>query len=53
MDSDVYRLQYRKSFIQNIKKLVKEDRLDKRLLDFDLNKLSNALKLEEIKSLNT
>ena len=29
----------------NIKKLVKEDRLDKRLLDFDLQKLSEAIKI--------
>lgn len=49
VDSDAFRLQYRKSFIQNIKKLVKEDRLDKRLLDFDLNKLSNALKIRRDK----
>ena len=45
VDSDTFNLQYRKSFIQNIKKLVKEDRLDKRLLDFDLQKLSEAIKI--------
>ena len=49
VDSDAFRLQYRKSFIQNIKKLVKEDRLDKRLLEFDLNQLSNALKIRRDK----
>ncbi len=45
VDSDVFNLQYRKSFVQNIKKLVKEGRLDKRLLDFDLSKLSEALRI--------
>ncbi|MDC1022742.1 ribonucleotide reductase N-terminal alpha domain-containing protein [bacterium] len=45
VNSDTFKLQYRKSFIQNIKKLVKLDRLDKRLLDFDLIKLSEALKI--------
>ena len=43
VDSDVYALQYRKSFIQNIKVLAKSDRLDKKLLSFDLKKLSDAL----------
>ena len=45
VDSDIFRLQYRKAFIQNIKKLVKENRLSKSLLDFDLKKLSEALKI--------
>jgi len=45
VDSDTFKLQYRKSFIQNIKKLVKDKRLDKRLLDFDLPKLSEAIKI--------
>ena len=45
VDSDVFSLQYRKSFIQNIKKLVKLERLDKRLLDFDLQKLSESIKI--------
>ena len=45
VDSDIFNLQYRKSFVQNIKKLVKEGRLDERLLDFDLVKLSEALKI--------
>ncbi len=43
VDSDVFDLQYRKSFVQNIKKLVKLNRLDSRLLDFDLKKLSESL----------
>ena len=45
VDSDSFQLQYRKSFIQNIKKLSKENRLDKRLLEFDLTKLSESLKI--------
>lgn len=45
VDSDVFRLQYRKSFVQNIKKLVKEERLNQELLDFDLNKLSEAISI--------
>ena len=42
-DSDVLELQYKKSFVQNIKTLVKNNRLNKKLLDFDLKKLSEAL----------
>ena len=49
VDSDVFELQYRKNFILNIKKLVKEERLDKRLLDFDLKLLSEKLNLERDK----
>jgi len=45
VDSDALDFQYRKSFIQNIKKLVASERLDKRLLDFDLRKLSDELAL--------
>ena len=45
VDSDTFKLQYRKSFIQNTKKLVKLKRLDERLLDFDLVKLSEAIKI--------
>ena len=45
VDSDTFKLQYRKSFIQNIKKLVKANRLDQRLLEFDLIKLSEAIKI--------
>ena len=45
VDSDTFKLQYRKSFIQGVKKLVKADRLDERLLDFDLVKLSEAIKI--------
>ena len=49
VDSDALELQYRKSFIQNTKKLVEANRLDSRLLDFDLKKLSAALNLERDK----
>ena len=51
VDSDAFKLQYRKSFIQNIKKLVNADRLDSRLIDFDLSKLSEALKIRRDKNL--
>ena len=42
-DSDAFEHQYKLSFIRNTKKLVKEEILDKRLLDFDLKKLSEAI----------
>ena len=45
VDSNAFELQYRKSFIQNTKKLVVDGRLDEKLLDFDLKKLSEALAL--------
>jgi ribonucleoside-diphosphate reductase alpha chain len=51
VDSDTFKLQYRKSFIQNIKKLVKENRLDPRLLEFDLIKLSESIKIRRDKNL--
>jgi ribonucleoside-diphosphate reductase alpha chain len=50
-DSDAFKLQYRKSFIQNTKKLVKEDRLDPELLGFDLIKLSEAISIRRDKNL--
>lgn len=46
IDADTFTLQYRKSFIANVKKMVKEKRYDKRLLDFDLKRLANALELD-------
>jgi len=49
--SDTFKFQYRKCFIQNIRKLVKSNRLDERLLDFDLLKLSEALKIRRDKNL--
>lgn len=51
VDSDTFKLQYRKSFIQNTKKLVKENRLDERLLDFDLSLLSENIKIRRDKNL--
>jgi ribonucleoside-diphosphate reductase alpha chain len=50
VDSDVFDLQYRKSFVQNTKKLVEAGRLDKKLLSFDLKKLSLSLDLDRDKS---
>ena len=51
VDSDTFKLQYRKSFIQNTKKLIKDNRLDKRLSGFNLSKLSEALKIRRDKNL--
>ncbi|MDG1173401.1 MAG: ribonucleoside-diphosphate reductase subunit alpha, partial [Opitutales bacterium] len=51
VDSDVFKLQYKKTFIQNTKKLAKEKRLDERLLSFDLEKLSSAIKIRRDKNL--
>lgn len=45
VDSDTFRLQYRKSFIQGIKKLVKSGKLNERMLEYDLGKLSEALRI--------
>ena len=44
-DSDAFEHQYKLAFIRNTKKLVQEEILDERLLDFDLTKLSDALVL--------
>ena len=49
VDSDAFALQYRKGFIQNTKLLVEAGRLDKRLLGFDLKKLSSALRISRDK----
>jgi len=43
VDKDIYDNQYKLSFVRNTKKLVKEDILDKRLLDFDLKMLSEHI----------
>jgi len=51
VDSDTFKLQYRKSFIQNIKRLTKSNRLDCRLLEFDLSLLSEHLKIRRDKNL--
>ena len=46
VDSDAFELQYRKSFITNLKKLSKHKIISKQLLKYDLKKLSNAMVLE-------
>ena len=50
VDSDTFELQYKKTFIQNIKKLVRSERLDERLLRFDLQKLSRAIDINRDKN---
>ena len=45
VDSDIFKLQYRKSFVQGIKKLVKVGRLNQRMLEYDLSKLSEAIRI--------
>lgn len=45
VDSDALDLQYRKSFIQNTKALIKLGRLNPKLGDFNLRKLSESLNL--------
>lgn len=50
VDSDTFSLQYRKSFIQNTKKLVKLGRLNEKLLEFDLPMLADAIKIRRDKS---
>ena len=46
VDKDAFDHQYRLSFVKNIKLLVNEKILDKRLLDFDLKKLAASLHLD-------
>lgn len=44
VDSDVFGMQYHKSFVTNLKELQKAGRIDKRMLtDFDLNKIAKSL----------
>ena len=43
VDSDTFDLQHKKSFIQNIKKLVREKRLSEKLLSFNLKLLAEKL----------
>lgn len=45
-DSDAFEFQYRRTFILNIKKLVKSKIASKELAKFDLKYLSNCLKIE-------
>jgi len=49
-DSDAFELQYKKTFIVNIKKLVKEKIASKELIKFDLKYLSSCLKIERDES---
>jgi len=46
VDSDAFELQYRSSFIVNLKKLIKAGIVNKELAKFDLNSLSKCLKLD-------
>lgn len=50
VDSDVFDLQYKKVFVQNIKKLVKSERLNEELLKFDLKEISEHLQPERDKN---
>lgn len=43
---ETFELQYKVSFISNLKRLVKEEILEEKLLDFDLKKISDALSPE-------
>ena len=45
-DSDVLELQYRKTFILNLKKLVKKGIASKELLKFDLKDLADYIKID-------
>ena len=49
VDSDTFDLQYKKSFVQGIKKLVKNEILNPKLLEYDLKKLSEAIDPERDK----
>ena len=49
VDSDAFELQYRTSFIVNLKKLIKAGIVSKELARFDLNKLSKALDIKKDK----
>ena len=46
VDKEAFELQYRLSFIKNIKFLVNEKTLNEKLLDFDLKKLSESMVIE-------
>tara|TARA_Y100000593_G_scaffold94302_1_gene192788 strand:+ start:24008 stop:26482 length:2475 start_codon:yes stop_codon:yes gene_type:complete len=46
VDKDAFEMQYRLSFIKNIKSLVKSGALNKEMLSFDLKKLSENLNIE-------
>jgi ribonucleoside-diphosphate reductase alpha chain len=44
-DSDAFVLQYKKTFIMNLKRLIKEKIVNKELAKFNLQKLSNAMEI--------
>ncbi len=46
VDAEGFELQYKKSFIVNIKKMVKAERLHPKLLAYDLKRLADALIIE-------
>lgn len=46
IDSDAFDLQYKKSFVKNISKLIKAEVLSNDLMSFDLHKLSDAIVIE-------
>ena len=46
VDSEVFEQQYKKSFVQNIKRLVKAERLNEDLLSYDLDLLSSHIATE-------
>ena len=46
VDKEAFEHQYRLSFVKNIKLLVEAGRLNKKLLGFDLKKLSESLVIE-------
>ena len=47
VDSDVFGMQYHKSFVTNLKALTKAGRIDKKMLsEFDLNKIAKSLSPE-------
>ena len=43
VDCDTFEADYKSAFIKNIKKQVKDERLDERNLNYDLKKLANAI----------
>lgn len=45
-DSDAFELQYKKAFITNIKRGVKEDKYNKEFLKYDLKTISEAIDIE-------
>lgn len=46
VDSDTFELQYRKSFVQNIKKMASKSVLNEKILEFDLKMLSESLVID-------